>query len=142
MELNRYANTRIEVLVGDFVNQLGSEREKYEQYLDRRSQSIADAPLQQYELLQSELDKFLYLRGNPLFLMGSVCRTTRPDLGPPVLSQRYFDPTIRGVQYDCSGRYKHSVTACLAGFIRSECCVPQPMHEQTIDVFWAVTPSE
>ena len=51
MELSRYANTRIEVLVGDFVNQLGSEREKYEQYLDRRSQSIADAPLQQYELL-------------------------------------------------------------------------------------------
>ena len=50
MELNRYANTRIEVLVGDFVNQLGSEREKYEQYLNRRSQSIADAPLQQYEL--------------------------------------------------------------------------------------------
>ena len=78
MELNRYANTRIEVLVGDFVNQLGSEREKYEQYLDRRSQSIADAPLQQYELLQSELDKFLYLRGNPLFLMGFACRTTRP----------------------------------------------------------------
>ena len=67
MELNRYANTRIEVLVGDFVNQLGSEREKYEQYLDRRSQSIADAPPQQYELSQSELDKFLYLRGNPLF---------------------------------------------------------------------------
>ena len=78
MELNRYANTRIEVLVGVFVNQLGSEREKYEQYLDRRSQSIADAPLQQYELLQSELDKFLYLRGNPLFLMGFACRTTRP----------------------------------------------------------------
>ena len=78
MELNRYANTRIEVLVGVFVNQLGSEREKYEQYLDRRSQSIADAPLQQYELLQSELDKFLYLRGNPLFLMVSACRTTRP----------------------------------------------------------------
>ena len=43
MELDRYANTRIEVLVGDFVNQLGSEREEYEQYLDRRSQSIADA---------------------------------------------------------------------------------------------------
>ena len=67
MELNRYANTRIEVLVGVFVNQLGSEREKCEQYLDRHSQSIADAPLQQYELLQSELDKFLYLRGNSLF---------------------------------------------------------------------------
>lgn len=62
LELDRYANARVEALIGDFVDQLGSEREKYEQYLSRRSQAISDAPLQHMALLQAELDKFCYIR--------------------------------------------------------------------------------
>ena len=61
-ELNRYANARVETVVGEFFDGLKSARENYETYLSKRKSSVSDKPLAQEHLLQSEIDKFEYLR--------------------------------------------------------------------------------
>lgn len=61
-ELNRYANARVETIIGEYFDGLKSARENYEDYLNRRKSSVTDKPLPQHELLQAEIDKFVYVR--------------------------------------------------------------------------------
>lgn len=61
-ELDRYANARVETIVGDFFDGVQTAREKYESYLSKRKSSVSDASLGQKELLQAEIDKYIYLR--------------------------------------------------------------------------------
>jgi len=61
-ELNRYANARVETIIGEFFNGMKSARENYEVYLSKRKSSVSDKPLGQEQLLQAEIDKFTYLR--------------------------------------------------------------------------------
>ena len=61
-ELDRYAQARVEAVVGETLQPMRSAREAYERYLDRRVSVVTDAPLQQANLLQSEIEKYVYLR--------------------------------------------------------------------------------
>jgi hypothetical protein len=61
-ELDRYANARVETIIGEFFDGMKSARDNYEAYLSRRKSSVSDTPLAQDELLQAEIDKFVYLR--------------------------------------------------------------------------------
>lgn len=61
-ELDRYASARVETIVGEFFDGMQSAREKYETYLSKRKSSVSDAMLQQKELIQAEIDKYIYLR--------------------------------------------------------------------------------
>lgn len=61
-ELDRYANARVEAVVGEYLDDMKSARETYEAYLSHRKSSVSDRPLPQTELLQAEIDKFTYVR--------------------------------------------------------------------------------
>lgn len=61
-ELDRYASARVEAIVGEFLDGMKSARENYEAYLSRRKSSVSDKPLPQQDLLQAEIDKFIYVR--------------------------------------------------------------------------------
>ena len=61
-ELNRYANARVETIIGEFLDGMKSARDNYEAYLSRRKSSVSEKPLVQVELLQAEIDKYIYLR--------------------------------------------------------------------------------
>ena len=61
-ELDRYAQARVEAVVGEALQPMRSAQEAYERYLNRRVSVVTDAPLQQTELLQSEIEKYVYLR--------------------------------------------------------------------------------
>ncbi len=61
-ELDRYANARVDAIVGEYFDGMKSARENYEAYLSRRKSFVSDLPLSQEELLQTDIDKFLYVR--------------------------------------------------------------------------------
>lgn len=61
-EVDRYAAARIETILGEFFDEMRSARENYEAYLNRRPPIVSDRPLAQHELLQAEIDKFVYVR--------------------------------------------------------------------------------
>lgn len=61
-ELDRYASARVETIIGEFFDGMKSARDNYEVYLGKRKSSMSDKPLKQQELLQAEIDKFVYLR--------------------------------------------------------------------------------
>jgi len=61
-ELDRYANARVETVIGEFFDGMKSARENYENYLSRRKSSVSNKPLEQENLLQAEIDKFMYVR--------------------------------------------------------------------------------
>ena len=61
-ELDRYASARVETIIGEFFDGMKSARDNYEVYLSKRKLSVSDKPLKQQELLQAEIDKFIYLR--------------------------------------------------------------------------------
>ncbi|TRC89690.1 DUF4263 domain-containing protein [Mesorhizobium sp. WSM4310] len=61
MELNRYAAARVEAVLGEFFEGKQSAREQYETYLNKRNAS-ASSRVRKEELLQAELDKFVFLR--------------------------------------------------------------------------------
>jgi hypothetical protein len=61
-ELDRYASARVETIIGEFFDSMKSARENYEAYLSRRKSAVSDKPLAQQELLQAEIDKFIYVR--------------------------------------------------------------------------------
>lgn len=61
-ELDRYANARVDTIVGEYFDGMKSARENYEAYLSRRKSSVSDRPLAQEELLQTDIDKFIYVR--------------------------------------------------------------------------------
>lgn len=61
-ELDRYASARVEIIIGEFFDGMKSARDAYEVYLSKRKSSVSDKPLEQRQLLQAEIDKFVYLR--------------------------------------------------------------------------------
>lgn len=61
-ELDRYANARVETIIGEFFDGMKSARDNYEVYLSKRKSSVSKEPLEQEQLLQAEIDKFVYLR--------------------------------------------------------------------------------
>lgn len=61
-EMDRYASARVEAVVGEVLMPMRSARELYEHYLDRRASSVRTDALKQDDLLQSEIDKYVYLR--------------------------------------------------------------------------------
>lgn len=61
-ELNRYAASRMATVIGDYIAPLKDAREQYEAYLKRRRSTVPDRLLPQSELLQTEIEKYVYIR--------------------------------------------------------------------------------
>jgi hypothetical protein len=61
-ELDRYATARVETIIGEYFDGMKSARENYEIYLSKRGSSVSGQPLAQYELLQADMRKFVYVR--------------------------------------------------------------------------------
>lgn len=62
VELDRYATARVETIIGEYFDGPKTARENYEAYLSKRGSSVSDKPLAQQQLLQAEMDKFVYVR--------------------------------------------------------------------------------
>lgn len=60
-EMNRYARARVETVIGDYFDEMGSARDSYEAYLSKKKSTISNEPLPQDEILQAEIDKYIYL---------------------------------------------------------------------------------
>ena len=61
-ELNRYAAARVANVIGDYIAPLKDARAQYEAYLNRRRSTMPDAALAQPELLQTEIEKYVFIR--------------------------------------------------------------------------------
>lgn len=61
-ELDRYASARVETIVGEFFDEMKSARDNYEAYLTKRKSIVSHKPLQQSDILQAEIDKFVYVQ--------------------------------------------------------------------------------
>lgn len=61
-EMNRYARARVETVVGDYFDEMRTARDNYEAYLNKQKSTVSDKPLPHTELLQLEIDKYVYLR--------------------------------------------------------------------------------
>jgi hypothetical protein len=61
-ELNRYAAAQVATVIGDYIAPLKDAREQYEAYLTRRRSTVPDRRLPQSELLQTEIEKYVYIR--------------------------------------------------------------------------------
>jgi hypothetical protein len=61
-ELNRYAAARVANEIGDYITPLREVRAHYEEYLNRRRSIVTDAWLAQPELLQMEIEKYVFIR--------------------------------------------------------------------------------
>ena len=60
-ELNRYAAARVSNVIGDYIAPLKDARAQYEAYLNRRRSTMTDAALAQPELLQTEIEKYVFI---------------------------------------------------------------------------------
>lgn len=60
-ELNRYAAARVASVIGDYISPLKDARAQYEAYMNRR-RSTMTAMLAQPELLQTEIEKYVFIR--------------------------------------------------------------------------------
>ncbi|MHC2617972.1 hypothetical protein ACVIW2_000003 [Bradyrhizobium huanghuaihaiense] len=61
-ELNRYAAARVATVIGDYITPMKDARAQYEGYLNRRRSTASDVPLAQQELLQTEIEKYVFIR--------------------------------------------------------------------------------
>lgn len=61
-EMDRYARARVETVIGDYFDEMRSARDNYENYLSKKKSTLSDRPLPQDEMLQAEIDKYIYLR--------------------------------------------------------------------------------
>ena len=78
-ELDRYANARVETIIGEHFDGMRSARDQYETYLSKRKSSVTDAPLAQDHLLQAEIDKFVYVRDTIIAWLRSADSYTERD---------------------------------------------------------------
>lgn len=60
-ELNRYAAARVASVIGDYISPLKDAKAQYEAYMNRR-RSTMTAMLAQPELLQTEIEKYVFIR--------------------------------------------------------------------------------
>lgn len=76
-ELNRYAAARVASVIGDYITPLKDARAQYEAYLNRR-RSTMTAKLAQPELLQTEIEKYVFIRDTITeWLRDSTARSER-----------------------------------------------------------------
>jgi hypothetical protein len=61
-ELNRYAAARVASVIGDYITPLKDARGQYEVYMNRRRSTMTDSALPQPELLQTEIEKYVFIR--------------------------------------------------------------------------------
>ncbi len=61
-ELDRYANARVEIILGDYFQFMKDARGNYETYLNRTRSAVKLSWLDQQELLQIELQKYIFIR--------------------------------------------------------------------------------
>lgn len=61
-EMDRYAETRVTNIIGEYIEPERDFREQYESYLSRRKSRRSDTPLQAKELLTTEIEKFRFVR--------------------------------------------------------------------------------
>ncbi|MGE0045680.1 MAG: Shedu immune nuclease family protein [Hyphomonadaceae bacterium] len=61
-ELDRYANARVEAIIGDYYDGLRSAKDNYETYLNRRTPVTRGDPLPDRTLIETELVKFEFVR--------------------------------------------------------------------------------
>lgn len=61
-EMDRYAGARVEAVIGEVMEPMKSAREAYELYLNKRASVVRDEPLSQADVVEAELDKYIYLR--------------------------------------------------------------------------------
>jgi hypothetical protein len=61
-EVRRYADARVADVLGSYLEGMQDARRNYEDYLSKRKTILDDAPLQKTELLQSELQKYQFIR--------------------------------------------------------------------------------
>ena len=78
-ELDRYANARVETIIGEHFDGMRSARDQYETFLSKRKSSVTDAPLAQDHLLQAEIDKFVYVRDTIFAWLRSADSYTERD---------------------------------------------------------------
>lgn len=62
LELNRYAAVRVANVIGDYIAPLKDARAQYEAYLNKRRSTMTQATLAQPELLQTEIEKYVFIR--------------------------------------------------------------------------------
>jgi hypothetical protein len=78
-ELDRYARARVEAIVAEVLDGNAAAREKYEAYLDRRGSAVSAAPLDQPQLIQAEIDKYVLLRDTILAWLGDATSYSEKD---------------------------------------------------------------
>lgn len=78
-ELDRYASARVEAIVGEILDGNAAAREKYEAYLDRRGSVVSAIPLDQPELIQAEIDKYVLLRDTVLAWLTDAAAYSEKD---------------------------------------------------------------
>jgi Shedu protein SduA, C-terminal len=78
-ELDHYARARVEAIVGEFFDGNAAAREKYEAYLNRRGSAVSATPLDQPELIQAEIDKYVLLRDTILAWLGDATSYSEKD---------------------------------------------------------------
>ncbi|WP_260596956.1 Shedu immune nuclease family protein [Sphingomonas endolithica] len=61
-EMDRYAETRVTNIIGEYIEPERDFREQYETYLSRRKSRRSDTPLHAKELLTTEIEKFQFVR--------------------------------------------------------------------------------
>ncbi|WP_067736447.1 Shedu immune nuclease family protein [Novosphingobium naphthalenivorans] len=61
-EVRRYADARVADVLGNYLEGMQDARRNYEDYLSKRKAIVEDAPLEKTELLQSELQKYRFIR--------------------------------------------------------------------------------
>ena len=60
-ELNRYAAARVSTVIGDYITPLKDARAQYEAYLKRRRSTMPIRHSPQSELLQTEIEKYVFI---------------------------------------------------------------------------------
>ncbi|WP_315805501.1 Shedu immune nuclease family protein [Bradyrhizobium sp. SZCCHNS3002] len=78
-ELDRYASARVEAIVGEILDGNAAAREKYEAYLERRGSAVSAAPLDEPELIQAEIDKYVLLRDTILAWLADATAYSEKD---------------------------------------------------------------
>ena len=65
--------------MGEILDGNATAREKYEAYLDRRGSAVSATPLDQPELIQAEIDKYVLLRDTILAWLADATAYSEKD---------------------------------------------------------------
>ena len=85
-ELNRYAAARVANVIGDYITPLKDARAQYEAYLNRRRSTMTAAALAQPELLQTEIEKYVFIRNTIAQWLGDGTARSEGDWQKMILN--------------------------------------------------------